>query len=62
MLFELLFPLSLLTASSLYVALVIAASFHLANACLFGLNRFFWIWIAAYPSLLWLQQRVFAGS
>lgn len=62
MLFELLFPLSLLTASSLYVALVIAASFHLANACLFGLNRFFWIWIAAYPSLLWLQQRVFTDS
>jgi hypothetical protein len=62
MLFELLFPLSLLTASSLYVALVIAASFHLANACLFGLNRFFWIWIAAYPSLLWLQQRIFTGS
>ncbi len=62
MLLELLFPLSLLTASSLYVALVIAASFHLANACLFGLNRFFWIWIAAYPSLLWLQQRIFTGS
>ncbi len=62
MLFELLFPLSLLTASSLYVALIVAASFHLANACLFGLNRFFWIWIAAYPSLLWLQQRVFTDS
>ena len=28
-----------------------------ANACLFGLNRF-WIWICAYPSILWLQQRV----
>lgn len=60
MLFELLFPLSLLSITSLGIALVIASSFHFANACLFGLNRFFWIWIAAYPSLLWFQQRIFA--
>jgi hypothetical protein len=58
MLFELLFPLALLSAPSLYAALPIAASFHFANACLFGLNRFFWIWIAAYPSLIWFQQRI----
>lgn len=56
--FELLFPLSLLDARALYVALVIAASFHVANALLFGLNRFVWVWVAAYPSLLWLQGRV----
>lgn len=59
MLFELLFPLTLLTQSALIIGLVIAAIFHLANAFLFGLNRFFWIWLAAYPSILWLQQRVF---
>lgn len=57
-LFELFFPFSLLSISSLYVALAIAASFHLANACLFGLNRFFWIWLAAYPSILWFQLRI----
>ena len=57
-LFELFFPFSLLSVSSLYVALAIAASFHLANACLFGLNRFFWIWLAAYPSILWFQLRI----
>ncbi|HEC18103.1 MAG TPA: HTTM domain-containing protein [Gammaproteobacteria bacterium] len=57
MLFELIFPLGLLMQCSLMIALVVAASFHLANACLFGLNRFFWIWLAAYPSLLWFQQR-----
>jgi len=57
MLFELVFPLSLLSTASLYGALIIAATFHFANACLFGLNRFFWIWIAAYPSILWFQQR-----
>ncbi|MGH1398554.1 MAG: HTTM domain-containing protein [Alphaproteobacteria bacterium] len=58
-LFELLFPLSLLTQTTLIAALIIAATFHLANACLFGLNRFFWIWLSAYPAILWLQQRIF---
>ncbi|MBI1275526.1 HTTM domain-containing protein [bacterium] len=59
MLFELLFPLTLLTPFTLMLGLTVAATFHLANACLFGLNRFFWCWLAAYPSLLWLQQRMF---
>lgn len=58
MLLELLFPLALLSNVSLYVALLLTAMFHLANACLFGLNRFFWIWLAAYPSILWFQQRI----
>ena len=57
--FELLFPVALLTQTTLIIALIIAAIFHLANACLFGFNRFFWIWIAAYPSLFWLQMRIF---
>ena len=59
--FELLFPLSLLNQYALIVALVIAAMFHLANACLFGLNRFFWIWPAAYPIILWFQSRLMAS-
>jgi len=49
----------LLNASMLYVALFVAAVFHLANACLFGLNRFFWIWPAAYPVVIWFQYRLF---
>lgn len=59
--FELVFPLTLFTRTSLVVGLIIAATFHFSNACFFGLNRFFWIWLAAYPSILWLQQRVFSG-
>ncbi len=59
MIFELLFPFSLVSHISLLVALTIAAIFHFSNACLFGLNRFFWIWIAAYPSTLWFQSRLF---
>jgi hypothetical protein len=62
MLFELMFPISLWSPITLHVALGIAASFHLVNACVFGLNRFLWIWIAAYPSLIWLQQRLIAGG
>jgi hypothetical protein len=57
-LFELIFPLAIFSSTALYVALFIAAIFHLANACLFGLNRFFWIWPAAYPVLIWFQGRV----
>ena len=56
--FELTFPLSLASAPSLWAELALGAAFHLANACLFGLNRFFWIWLCAYPSLLWLQTRI----
>ncbi len=56
--FELAFPLAMLSRTALMVGLVVAALFHLANACLFGLNRFVWIWLCAYPSLLWLQHRM----
>lgn len=56
--FELLFPLALLNQTLLIIALFIAALFHLANACLFGLNRFFWIWPAAFPVLMWFQARL----
>ena len=57
--FELLFPLSLFWKPALIVMLIIAGTFHLANACIFGLNRFFWTWLSVYPSILWLQGRFF---
>lgn len=56
--FELAFPFALLQREALLAALALAGGFHLANACLFGLNRFFWTWIAVYPALLWLQARL----
>lgn len=59
MLFEIGFPLTLASQTGLAAGLVIAAAFHLANACLFGLNRFFWTWLAVYPALIWLQDRLF---
>jgi hypothetical protein len=57
-LLELAFPLALLDARLLWAALSLAALFHLANALLFGLNRFLWTWLAAYPALLWFQQQL----
>jgi hypothetical protein len=61
MLFEVLFPLSFVSSTTLIFALCVAVLFHVANACLFGLNRFVWFWIASYPSLLWLQSRILVG-
>lgn len=55
MLVEFFFPLSLYYRSSLYAALLFMGLFHLANAWFFGLNRFFWIWLAAYPTLIAYQ-------
>ena len=56
--FELAFPLTLVSRTTLFAGLAVAAAFHLANACLFGLNRFFWTWLAAYPAIVWLQERI----
>lgn len=58
MLLEVLFPLALLWRPALIAALALTAAFHGANALLFGLNRFFWTWLTAYPCLLWLQSRL----
>ena len=58
--FELIFPFCLFSQISLIIGLIIAAVFHFTNACLFGLNRFFWIWIAAYPAIIWFQDRIFS--
>ncbi|MGB7183885.1 MAG: HTTM domain-containing protein [Burkholderiaceae bacterium] len=58
MLFELAFPLVLVSKTALWIGLSVALVFHLANAVLFGLNRFVWAWLAAYPSLIWLQARL----
>jgi hypothetical protein len=51
MAFELGFPVVWLRPELLWPALYAAAFFHLANAYVLGLNRFFWAWLAAYPAL-----------
>lgn len=54
--FEAAFPLALVHPLALRAALAAALTFHLVNACVFGLNRFVWAWLAGYPLLIWFQQ------
>lgn len=48
-LWELLFPLAFLDKNIAIVMLTIGILFHLFNAYIIGINRFFYIWLAAYP-------------
>jgi hypothetical protein len=50
--FELAFPLVLFTPRLTPLFLAAGAAFHLLNFAVFGLNRFFWAWIATYPAIL----------
>lgn len=47
--FEVLFPLSLWLPMPF---IVMAILFQIANVYVFGLNRFFFVWLAGYPALL----------
>ena len=55
---ELVFPLTLLDPRALAVGLALCAMFHVSNAIHFGLNRFVWAWISAFPALIWFQGRL----
>ena len=61
-LLEVLFPLAFFSHATLICVLVLAAGFHVANAVLFGLNRFLWAWISTYPVLFWAQARLHETS
>lgn len=55
--FECAFPLALAHRAVCIALLVFGAAFHLVNAIVFGLNRFLWAWLAAYPAILyWVAQ------
>ncbi|MET0391251.1 MAG: hypothetical protein ABW321_35085 [Polyangiales bacterium] len=49
--FESLAPLAWLDPRVCAVFLAAGACFHALNAYVFGLNRFFWAWLAGYPAL-----------
>lgn len=51
MIFELSFPLSLLGPNWALTYMTAGFFFHLINSYWFGLNRFFFAWVAAYPAL-----------
>ncbi len=54
--FECGFPIALLNRTACIAVLAIGAAFHLGNAIVFGLDRFWWTWLAAYPAL-WFTAR-----
>lgn len=51
--FECSAPLAFAHPTICHALLICGAGFHLANAIVFGLNRFLWTWLAAYPALLY---------
>jgi hypothetical protein len=54
--FELSFPLAFLSPKWCIAYLSAGFLFHLVNVRVFGLNRFFHIWIATYPAVFILAQ------
>lgn len=51
--FELLFPAVWGAPQLAYIFLGVGAIFHIANFWIFGLNRFFFAWLSAYPALVY---------
>ena len=54
---EILFPLSLLDARLAAVFCAVAALFHFLVFWFFGLNRFFWAWLCAFPAIMWCSAQ-----
>lgn len=51
--FECGFPLVFVRPSVCIGLVICGGGFHLGNAIVFGLDRFLWTWLAAYPALLY---------
>jgi hypothetical protein len=54
--FECGFGLAWLNPQLGWFATAMGALFHLSNAAILGLNRFFFAWLASYPALLYVSQ------
>jgi hypothetical protein len=52
-LWECAFPLALLGPWQAVAFCAVAAVFHFLVFWFFGLNRFFWAWLASFPAILW---------
>ncbi len=56
--FECTFPFALLDARLAVGLLGLGALFHVGNVLAFGLNRFLFAWLAAYPALLYFSVQL----
>jgi len=54
---EILFPLSLLDPRLAAVFCTVAALFHFLVFWFFGLNRFFWAWLCSFPAIIWCSAQ-----
>ena len=59
--FECGFPLAFFDPRLCLLLMAAGAAFHVANAYVFGLNRFVFAWLAAYPALWFCSQLVCAS-
>lgn len=62
LIFECSFPLALLSLPVLWIYLCLALVFHAVNVHVFGLNRFFFAWLAAYPLLYYSCLQLLSGA
>ncbi len=53
-----LFPLALLDVRLAALFCTVASVFHFLVFRFFGLNRFFWAWLATFPAILWCAGRL----
>lgn len=58
MIFELCFPLALLSPQTAMIFIVAALGFQIVNFHAFGLNRFVFAWAAAYPAIFFGAGRI----
>ena len=54
---EILFPFSLLEPRLAAVFCAVAAFFHFLVFWFFGLNRFFWAWLCSFPAIIWCSAQ-----
>jgi hypothetical protein len=60
--FETTFPLAFIDPWLSLALIGIGLCFHVANAIVFGLNRFLFAWASAYPALLFCSQLLDASA
>ena len=55
-------PLALLDLRLAILFCSVAALFHFLVFWFFGLNRFFWAWMASFPAIVWCAGRLIVGE
>ncbi|AZZ36285.1 hypothetical protein CIK05_05600 [Bdellovibrio sp. qaytius] len=56
--FEISFPVVLISPRVALLYFAVGIVFHFLNFMVLGLNRFFFIWLATYPTIYFLQQQL----